>query len=997
MRELSVAALAKLAQTLGTEPVIVIQVQWSTNGNLFTYGDIDAPGVDGKILEVGGLENVITISGVSQGTTGDSQELSFTLDDTNGAIKAILDTNDVHKRPVWVYQWFPDLPFADRFLLFKGEVSSPIEWIEGERTVSFNVINKIEDAEVGFSIEEGDFPYAPDELIGVPWPLVFGTCVHVPALKVVEPFQGILQTGFGIHDFTLEGRLEQLEKLCCPQVFSHQEYQFSGGSPITGVANATLVNVFRPDAGCVCKIKSTREEWIDLLAQQRSYEFATIEVINGEIFPQGKLITLDICGSRVRGRFNGTTFSVQEYIHPQRETYEVPPVMNYNCIHAASANFGGPTTTPPAPPSQVIDCNAPDIDKDRAELGWDYLATFPIADFFWAEPGCRVFLVQDECIVYIVNLLPSTIHRVAAWRTFDTGERALVTVPSSLYIRRLTNYNGYVVTEIVFTKLLSRRGEGWEDNLYVSQQSSIGPNTVDILSYLINKYTTFDVDSASFTAVRAKIDKYPSSFPLLERKNILEVLREIAFQARCALILRDDTFYILYLSEEPTSDFTIDEDDVIAKSFTLTHTETEELVTKFTAEWKVDYAVESKNKVILRYNVKKYGTQERVFDFYIYNILSLVQKSATFWLIRMANTWRKVLLSTPLTKLEAEVFDIATVTLPDFASTPVKCIVEQATYNSDSHEIDFVFWTPVRSGERTQYNFAWPAQIAVTFLWPERADLLVGNAGGSGPNINVRAPAGHVLSASPPADFNVNIEDLTCTLNKFATDILGKCRRDHGDKKPTDIDDVKPTPKIPGEEETDVPTSKNPIGDKSPAIKALEGQINKGVADQQTQTQLGGSGGGGVPTGGGGGGGGDEPGPYDELPDEPEDMTCKTYVQYRTFTSVGSVITDMGISSTPGETGPLASSPPATGDELVRMWFDSKEAADNIYDYLLSIQHADATVGEPHIIAGTVVNSTVNWTIDCEEPENASMVAVKKPETDFDWEAQVTDALENGF
>src|SRR6185503_3604835 len=105
-------------------------------------------------------------------------------------------------------------------------------------------------------------------------------------------------------------------------------------------------------------------------------------------------------------------------------------------------------------------------------------------------------------------------------------------------------------------------------------------------------------------------------------------------------------------------------------------------------------------------------------------------------------------------------------------------------------------------GEQVAFDFAWPADIEVTFLWPSREDLLAGNAGGSGPNVDVEAPSGHVLAGSP-ADFNVTIEDLTCTPNEYSNDILGKCRKDHGDKKPTDRDDQKPEKKVPGGGETD--------------------------------------------------------------------------------------------------------------------------------------------------------------------------------------------------
>ena len=49
--------------------------------------------IPGRIVEVGDLDNVVNVSNNSG-----SQELSVTLDDTDGTIKAIFDAHDVHKR-----------------------------------------------------------------------------------------------------------------------------------------------------------------------------------------------------------------------------------------------------------------------------------------------------------------------------------------------------------------------------------------------------------------------------------------------------------------------------------------------------------------------------------------------------------------------------------------------------------------------------------------------------------------------------------------------------------------------------------------------------------------------------------------------------------------------------------------------------------------------------------------------------------------------------------
>ena len=70
--------------------------------------------------------------------------------------------------------------------------------------------------------------------------------------------------------------------------------------------------------------------------------------------------------------------------------------------------------------------------------------------------------------------------------------------------------------------------------MYITFQSSVGPNIVDILDYIIDNYTDLTYDQASFDYVRTKLAPFPANFPLLQRKNVIAVLKEIVFQSRCA-------------------------------------------------------------------------------------------------------------------------------------------------------------------------------------------------------------------------------------------------------------------------------------------------------------------------------------------------------------------------------------------------------------------------------------------------------------------------------
>jgi hypothetical protein len=814
-RAINANALAKLATQYGTEPINIIEIQWTKDSPRDAYADRDIEGgVKGRILEISGLDAIIQVSGGS-----DSQEISIKLDDTDGSLKAILDSVDVHKRPVWVYQWFEGLDLADKFLIFKGQINSPIEWSEGDRAVSFTVISKIEDIEVGFSIEEGLFPRPPKDLVGKPWPLCFGKVLNVPALRINSVMEGTLATGNGIRDFTLWMRLKAAKAIQCPINFLGMSITQSIDTTVSGTPIQVFhfVPIYETDTGCAKRKCEVIESLEIQYKEQGKFEFPTMKVFGGERFPQSpNEITLVVNGAKFIGKMVGNIFHISRRIHPKDDgtgKIKLDDNAPAQIIKSKCGGTGGkfdpfeidklaekffktkklPSNycfAPPPSPENPSAC------AELSKFTWDFFRSIPEAGFFWANAGERVTIQGKDEVVYVANILPSTVLRVAAWRELN-GKRQLLTVPADYYTVRHSDFDSYIVCEIVFDKPLSSRDEGWEDDIYVSLESTVGPNTVDILRWFIEFYTDYSIDEASFNAVRALVDNYPMHFWLRERKNLLDVLKEIAYQARCAIWLRDDTFYIKYLSTEPAAIDTITESDIIVNSLKLTHTPTEDLITKYVAEWYKDYAAEEPNKVILRHNTFRYGMHEQVFDYYCFNIYELVVKSATFWLIRSSNTWRKVAFSTPIHKLNLEVFDTVELHLPDIADVPVKAIIEKANYNSDTRQIDFEVWTPLKSGSRVPYDFAFPADVSVDAVWPtgEEVELDIAERIKK-PNFSVVIPDPHPLAGrEPPTNETVNVEP---------------CKRwngepcDDNDRKPSDRNDQKPEPNIE-------PDDKSPI------------------------------------------------------------------------------------------------------------------------------------------------------------------------------------------
>ena len=311
---------------------------------------------------------------------------------------------------------------------------------------------------------------------------------------------------------------------------------------------------------------------------------------------------------------------------------------------------------------------------------------------------------------------------------------------------------------------------------------------MDILKYIIENYTDLTWDDASFDHVQEKLEPFPANFPILDRKNTLEVLQDIAFQARCAIWISNGVFYLKYLPEEPTPVDTITVSDLDAeKGIEVELTSTEDIVTKMLVRWRQSWANLSdrpkdtaEKTIILRHNVAKYGTQEQEYDFYIYNQPDIIYKCATFWLIRKSNTWKRIRFKTFLNKLNLETFDAVTLDFdqPYVANGPVLAVVEKANYNSAENCVDFECLVPVAAGTMEKYHFFWPAGLPRTDTWPPANEIAAGYAGGDG------------IGAGATGDLPIGSTATIVggdTVFVGGTNVVFKAKSDWGDRTPTDV------------------------------------------------------------------------------------------------------------------------------------------------------------------------------------------------------------------
>ena len=818
MKQLTAQMTDQIAQKHGSKPMFLLGIQWVPNGEKILYADRDLVGTQNRILELDRLDTALKLSG-----TGDSIQITVKLDDTDGVLKELLNAVDIQNRPCWVYQHFEDLTLAHKFLVLAGNIVTPIEWNEGDRTLTFNVLTQLNDVEAAFSMEEGDFPQIPEDTLGKVWPLIFGTVCNMQAVQVRSPRKGYLLHGEGIHDFTLEPRICQAHYLECANIKTGEEtnYTFKDYAPGTDPTSAdsyefasTTTTTYGPDPSCVQDRFETICNLEDLLMQQKVYEHATIQIKNGEAFPQNQLVTIYIDGAKFTGTFANEVFTITDRKHPDYDDPEKQAI----CQSVDTYHYGGWDRTHFNSNWQLSGNGATwfvakedFVNEDCGDLGtWTQTPLggqeaserafndMPEADFCWLPAGSEVYLETEAEVLYIVSLLPGTVNNVAAYRKQKTtGRELLMTVPTDLYTVYETDYVGYQVVEIGFEKQLSQIDDTWGDDIYVSFTSSVGPNPVDIIEWLIIKYTILDFDDTSRSYVRDKMLKYPSNFWLKERLNVWQLIQDIAHQSRCAVYIRDGVVYIKYLAEEPTSVVTLTSSDILINSLKMSLTETENLATKFLITWRDTEAAIvngdlTENKFMLKFNVPKYGIQPQEEDYYTQNTFPSILKSATFWLIRNANTWKRIEFDTPLTTLNLDLFDCVTLNLPRIFTGATKVIIVGMQYDAANNLIHFICETPIRSGEGEPYVYYWPANMQAAIPFPLYEQDLA-QAGG-GYNFTVTPPLEHLLRSTGNL---VSIQSIS------------------GDKYPSDLDDILPTVTCKISDVMD-------IVEEDPAFKALE-------------------------------------------------------------------------------------------------------------------------------------------------------------------------------
>ena len=826
MRTFSPIVTGALSKKHGLDPTLFIGVQWDGTGTEYYYSSHPFEGAKQQIISASGLETTQVVTG-----TGTSQSVTVTLTDTDGSIRNILDSFDVHKKPAKVYLGFPGVPIDQSVVLIDGEINSEMKWDDRARTFEFTILNKIEGRLFGFAMEDGLFAKVNEQDRAKAWPFRFGVTCAYPAVEVRNGVKGLLRIGQGVLDATLDAKICQARQIRCPWIpdplyapldsqvadsgffnpsYASAKYKNNldpygqhelgtgsggdqkfgattpyGGRPVLGgnapadlsdegilggklamdpSNNQPLV----PDKECQRAKFETLCQLLQDRANQLLYVNDTLSILGGGEFPQGRLVKIRIDDVIYTGVFSGETFSIEK-----TNRLDTPPA-TVDCTNFTPPTKGYRNKNANLPGS-IAECNNPTSEVELRVVGgageaWRILGEMEDSEFKWLPSGSDVFLQEDDRRVHVASLVPGLVTGVYAYRKFgDTSQ--MTELPGTYYEIVQTDYGDLESVEIHLLRgLESYKDENWENKIYVSFDSDIGPSTADVIQWIIENFTEYAVDAASFAAVKASLTNYPCNYYHAKRESVLTTVNRLAYEARCALTITDNVVKIKYLPLEPDADKVLTQADIVAGSFSFSHTGTESLVTSSDVTWQPAGADilsirEIKRRLTVERNVNKYGHFGRSHTYESITNETQVLKTATFWSIRDSNTWRVVKFQTTLENMDLELFDCVQLNIPQFPN--VKTIVTSAKVEPSTGIVEVECWTPVLSGTTAGYFFAWPATKPQE---PYPGDNYEVDA----PALNITPPVGHPLYVESD-----NGEPLVVPTT--------------GDRVPSDLDDVFPS------------------------------------------------------------------------------------------------------------------------------------------------------------------------------------------------------------
>lgn len=731
-----------------TEPLILMRVDWESGTQYYGDKEVDigSETYEGKILEFSPISNQIT-----ENLAGEVINASVLLDDTDGALKSIIDTDVIESTSVTVYQYFEGMDEADILVLMRGKIYGSVTWSEGERTLAFEIQTYTFDGEIGYKPDAEDIAYYgwDEDIEGAAWPMIFGIPEKVEAIKL---YGTVYVTNTSIITPDLDGAREV--------VFSLDDY----GSLPDGNFYLTVYPNERKTWGVHATAPMKFYGYVDkntgLFYPQSWTNPLTSNVVVGDNIPVYQEVEI---ASRPSGLDSATqnnkriVWLESEYIDLRgqlvlyRRNYSYPdappPDFQVNrcvvqhgkfCIFEKEFNFllgdtlaAGTTEqfleVAPTPRFEWKDEWGTDVEGTDLDLYYleDYIdvpsANWNLVDYsftpntYYYEKGCKTQVMVGDTITYVCDTIGGGTLEAAYYEKQVEGRKYLAEMESDIFTftseGNLGPYTGISYLEIDNSFTIEQIDKDATGRIFVTIDNSehrryVGnveyiydfQNPSGVIQYLIDVYADTGIDRDSMYKAGQYLENYECNFKLNGGAPLIQTLKEIAWQARCALSIRNGTFFLKYLSTLPEDSYSLEPQTIEFKSMSLGFKDSTSIITVIESEFYEDW-YGAPSKFIYRNNEDQYGMIKEEIPCYIYKDRSYVEYTIGFWGYRMSESWRKITLNSFLNALRLEAFDTTALSLDTLSANTINGLVESLAYDSDAKKVNVAIELASKSGD----------------------------------------------------------------------------------------------------------------------------------------------------------------------------------------------------------------------------------------------------------------------------------------------------------
>ncbi len=207
MRTLTTAAAAQaIAQSTAPNYILKIEFGGAVGTKYYSTLAIGA-GTGGTLLTA---ENrALTFGNIDQATREDGQNpvgsMQIDLRDGDGVLRGYDTSVGIVGKRATVYLWFTGTQATDAVIVMSGIIDDPVKWSLAQGTLSVNIvdISKLYQKTIGVLATREGYPSVANEDEGKMFPIVFGKARYVPAIQAVSGLTTKLARICGPSDATL--------------------------------------------------------------------------------------------------------------------------------------------------------------------------------------------------------------------------------------------------------------------------------------------------------------------------------------------------------------------------------------------------------------------------------------------------------------------------------------------------------------------------------------------------------------------------------------------------------------------------------------------------------------------------------------------------------------------------------------------------------------------------------------------------------------------------